>query len=51
MTLFFSMLGLMLSAIFAMILLMIGSPVLSTLMIVVTFIFLVVAAYEMTFND
>ena len=47
MTLLFSMLGLMLSAIFAMILLMIGSPVLSTLMMVVTFIFLVVAVFDL----
>lgn len=51
MTLFFSMLGLFFSAIFAMILLMIGSPILATLMMVVMFVFLVVSAYEMTFTD
>lgn len=51
MALVFSLIGLILSAIFSMILLMIAAPMLSTIMIAVTFVFLVIAAFEMTFVD
>lgn len=45
-SLFFAMIGLILSALSSMVLMMIGSAVLSTIMMGVTFLFLCVVAFE-----